>query len=123
MTPMKQYNKELYHYGVKGMKWGVRRSQNTTSESANTKKQRTQSSNTTDYINRKKREKASMMRSSVITGLRLATPLLAVGVAAIVGPEAAPLVTAGKVAVSNILTTAGLANTFYGQVSKVKAMD
>lgn len=26
MTFIKNYNKELYHYGVKGMKWGVRRS-------------------------------------------------------------------------------------------------
>lgn len=28
MTPTEQYNRELYHYGVKGMKWGVRRYQN-----------------------------------------------------------------------------------------------
>ena len=27
MTSMEQYNQELYHYGVKGMKWGVRRAQ------------------------------------------------------------------------------------------------
>lgn len=26
MTPTEQYNEELYHYGVKGMKWGVRNS-------------------------------------------------------------------------------------------------
>lgn len=26
MTPTEQYNEELYHYGVKGMKWGVRKS-------------------------------------------------------------------------------------------------
>ena len=25
MTSIEQYNQELYHYGVKGMKWGVRR--------------------------------------------------------------------------------------------------
>ena len=25
MTPTEQYNAELYHYGVKGQKWGVRR--------------------------------------------------------------------------------------------------
>lgn len=25
MTSVEQYNKELYHYGVKGMKWGVRK--------------------------------------------------------------------------------------------------
>ena len=25
MTPTEQYNNEIYHYGVKGMKWGVRR--------------------------------------------------------------------------------------------------
>lgn len=115
MTPTKQYNRELYHYGVKGMKWGVRRSQNNISKST--------TSNTADKDVRKKREKASMMRSSVITGLKLATPILAMGITALVAPEAAPLVAAGKVAVSNVLTTAGLANTFYGQVSKVRAMD
>lgn len=27
MTSTEQYNQELYHYGVKGMKWGVRRAQ------------------------------------------------------------------------------------------------
>ena len=27
MTPTEQYNQELYHYGVKGMKWGVRKSE------------------------------------------------------------------------------------------------
>ena len=25
MSITEQYNQELYHYGVKGMKWGVRR--------------------------------------------------------------------------------------------------
>ena len=25
MSPIETYNKELYHYGVKGMKWGVRK--------------------------------------------------------------------------------------------------
>ena len=28
MTPTERYNNELYHSGVKGMKWGVRRYQN-----------------------------------------------------------------------------------------------
>lgn len=27
MTSMEQYNTELYHYGVKGMKWGVRKAE------------------------------------------------------------------------------------------------
>ena len=28
MTPVEKYNSEIYHYGVKGMKWGVRRYRN-----------------------------------------------------------------------------------------------
>ena len=30
MTSVEQYNKELYHYGVKGMKWGVRKTYRST---------------------------------------------------------------------------------------------
>lgn len=40
MPLTEQYNKELYHYGVKGMKWGVRRYQNEDGSLTNAGKKR-----------------------------------------------------------------------------------
>ena len=40
MRPVEQYNQELYHYGVKGMKWGVRKSEYNSMTKAERKKTR-----------------------------------------------------------------------------------
>lgn len=102
---------ELYHYGVKGMKWGVRKSDGGYS-SANHHKKKVQLPKTTDKGNQKAR--AALMRNSVISGLKIATPFLAMGVAAIAGPAAAPAIMAGKEAVARALDVAGVVNLMYG---------
>ena len=54
------------------------------------------------------------MRNSIIIGAKIATPILAMGVAAIAGPAAEPAIMAGKAAVMKALNIAGTANIMVG---------
>lgn len=111
MSSIEQYNEELYHYGVKGMKWGVRRSDNSPRPTNHSKKKVQLPKNT---VKGNQQARNALLRNSVITGLKIATPFLAMGVAAIAGPAATPAIMAGKEAVSRALDAVGVANLIYG---------
>ena len=114
MTPIEQYRNELYHYGVKGMKWGVRKADIRDSTTASRKKKLSLPKNT---IKGNQQARNALLRNSVISGLKIATPLLAMGAVAIAGPAATPAIMAGKEAVSRALDVIGVANLIYGSNS------
>lgn len=96
---------ELKHYGVKGMKWGVRKSPQKTRTPA----YRVSEGN--------KKARAALTRNSIITGMKVATPLLAIGLTYALGPDAEPAILAGKEAVRRVLDIATIANLSYGSTA------
>lgn len=103
---------ELYHYGVKGMKWGVRKSDSNSGSTKQHNKKKIKLPKNTAKGNQEARN--ALLRNSVISGLKIATPFLAMGVAAIAGPAATPAIMAGKEVVARALDVAGVVNLMYG---------
>ena len=76
MSLIKQYNNELYHHGVKGMKWGVRRYQNADGSLTSAGKKRYGSGR--DHSQSNKSEIAELVALSIIS-LATLNPIGATG--------------------------------------------
>lgn len=114
---MTVYNDELYHWGIKGMKWGVRRYQNSDGTLTSAGKKRYSSDNPkkmTDEelnqrISRMQKEKQYLeLKKSTSPGKAYATELLKTAGNKIVGGAAGAIGgVAGKVAVDAVLNHYG----------------